>query len=91
MIRGHNRLSELNEINQIWLQVPKEQSSFVYFQLEANEGLCFYSTTHKNLQHCILHLQYHISLTDEVNQLLNYLNSKIEIKQFKNDPVADEA
>lgn len=80
----------MKELNEIWLQVPKEQSSFVYFQLEANEGLCFYSTTHKNPKFCVLHLQYHLSLTDEFDQLLKYLSRKIELKVFKSDPVTDE-
>ncbi len=32
------------------LRVPKDQAAFLYFQLEANEGLCFYSTLDKSLK-----------------------------------------
>lgn len=31
------------------IRVPKEESAFIYFQLEANEGLCFYSTLESSL------------------------------------------
>lgn len=32
------------------LRVPKDQAAFLYFQLEANEGLCFYSTLDQSLR-----------------------------------------
>lgn len=32
------------------LRVPKDQAAFLYFQLEANEGLCFYSTLDQSLK-----------------------------------------
>jgi hypothetical protein len=31
------------------LRVPKNESSFVYFILESNEGICFYSTLKESL------------------------------------------
>jgi len=31
------------------IRVPKAQSAFTYFQLEAREGLCFYSTLKESL------------------------------------------
>jgi hypothetical protein len=34
------------KILQLIIRVPKEHSSFVYFTLEAHDGMCFYSTLH---------------------------------------------
>jgi hypothetical protein len=34
----------------IVIRVSKEDSSFVYFTFESNEGLCFYSTLKSSLQ-----------------------------------------
>lgn len=31
------------------IRVPKEDAAFTYFQMEANEGLCFYSTLKTSL------------------------------------------
>lgn len=33
-----------SQVKKIIVRVSKEDSSFLYFTLEANEGLCFYST-----------------------------------------------
>ncbi len=33
-----------NQLFHMVIRMPKEESAFTYFQLESNEGLCFYST-----------------------------------------------
>ncbi|MBL6989534.1 MAG: hypothetical protein ISR65_07135 [Bacteriovoracaceae bacterium] len=37
-------MKKLNQLFSITIRVPKEESAFCYFMLEAHEGLCFYST-----------------------------------------------
>ena len=38
-----------NQLFNYTIRVPKKDSAFLYFQLEANEGLCFYSTLESSL------------------------------------------
>ena len=69
------------KILQIVIEVDKKDSSFVYFTLEANEGLCFYSTLpHKDGD---LTRKIDINLTESLkNEFLtvfNYLKSKLTI------------
>ncbi|MBL7665018.1 MAG: DUF4911 domain-containing protein [Bacteriovoracaceae bacterium] len=39
-----NTYLENKKLNYYVLEMPKEDSSFFYFTLESNEGICFYST-----------------------------------------------
>ena len=34
----------MQNVQTYYIAVPKEQAHFLYFILESNEGLCFYST-----------------------------------------------
>lgn len=57
------------------LRMPKSESSFVYFVLEANEGLCFYST----LPHTVgdptrdMVLRGDRTMYEETKRLINFL------------------
>ncbi len=69
------------------IRIPKEESAFAYFQLEANEGLAFYSTlphldgdTTRDLQ-----ITGSITTQKELEHLLSEL-----AKEFKVEILTDE-
>lgn len=72
----------MSEIFKTIIRVPKKESAYFYFQLEANEGLCFYSTIEgdKHEGHRDIIVQCHPSLKPEVEQLLNKLSAEIELQ-----------
>lgn len=70
-----------NQLITYKIRVPKKESSFVYFQLEANEGIAFYSTlkTPIGVEYCDLELSCHSSLKKELDHILNQLDKKFKI------------
>lgn len=69
----------------IIIRVPKEHSAFTYFQLEANEGLAFYSTlkhvegqTYRDID-----LKGPRELESEVRRLITYLALSYPIEFIK--------
>ncbi|MBP9673880.1 MAG: DUF4911 domain-containing protein [Bacteriovoracaceae bacterium] len=60
------------------LKVPKEESFFVYFILEAYDGICFYSTLphQEGETHRLLDLKTTELCLDDLLQLLNYFKRK---------------
>lgn len=70
------------ELNHLVIRVSKEDSAFVYFQLEANEGLCFYSTLPtKEVGQNFRDLEFFnpISLQKEFFQMLDALKKIMSI------------
>ena len=71
------------------IRVPKEQSAFVYFTLEANENLCFYST----LPHVTgdsfrdIDIKTDISLQSELKITLAALINSCKITILKNEVI----
>jgi hypothetical protein len=65
----------------IKIRVPKKESSFTYFQLEANEGIAFYSTlpAPKGVDYCDLELNCHHSVRNELRHILKKLEEKFQI------------
>lgn len=59
----------------IIVRLPKEDSAFLYFLLEANEGLCFYSTlNHETGQsYREVDIKGTIEFKDEILRILNRL------------------
>lgn len=72
----------MSEIYKRIIRVPKKESAYFYFQLEANEGLCFYSTLEGNKHegHRDIVVQCHPSLQAEVDHLINRLSLEIELQ-----------
>ncbi len=66
---------------QIIIEVDKKDSSFVYFTLEANEGLCFYSTLDHLEGDQTRKIDIHLteSLKNEFLTVFNYLKSQLDI------------
>ncbi len=61
------------------IRVPKADSAFVYFQLEANEGVCFYSTLKESLGESYRDIMVTTdpSYEDETKRILEFLQKSI--------------
>ena len=70
------------------IRVPKAHSAFTYFQLEANENLCFYSTLDESLgkPYRDLMLQGSIEFYAEVKRLLDFLSREFTIEYLEDLP-----
>jgi len=77
-----------NQTKTLHLAVDKKDSSFIYFTLESNEGLGFYSTLQhqEGAQERVIELTYHISLEREILSTLKHLKSNIDL-DIKDLPV----
>lgn len=66
----------------IKIRVPKAHSAFTYFQLEANENLCFYSTIEDSLgqPYRDIEIQGSIEFYEEVIRLLDFLAKSFPIE-----------
>lgn len=73
------------------IRVPKEESAFTYFQLEANEGLAFYSTlSHQNGDtYRDLEISGSITTLKEVENLLKNLASKFQLEILSEEIIED--
>jgi hypothetical protein len=76
-----------NQLFHLIIRVNKEDSAYFYFQLEANDGVCFYSTLEYPM-----HAQYRdIDLKGDLKLLLNLRNIIQECeKRFKIEILTDE-
>ncbi len=72
---------EQQKILRTVIELPKEESAFLYFQLEANEGLCFYSTLDNEEGELFrtIEMKTHISLRTEFQELLDSLSKVLKI------------
>lgn len=70
-----------DQIHTLKIRVPKKDSSYVYFTLEANEGLCFYSTLDHEKESPFREIEINLtnSLVNEFLTVFNFLNKNIEI------------
>jgi hypothetical protein len=71
-----------NQLFHYIIRVPKSESAFTYFQLEANEGLCFYSTLESSMGETYrdLDLKGSLDLKEEVEHLLEVLRGKYALE-----------
>lgn len=74
------------------LRLNKENTAFFYFQLEASDGLCFYST----LDHP-LHAQYRdvdlkgdILLKNEIQQIISECQKRFSIDILIDETISDK-
>ena len=61
------------------IRVPKADSAFIYFQLEANEGICFYSTLKESLGESYRDIMVTSDLSYEIEtkRILEFLKKSI--------------
>lgn len=74
------------------LRMNKEDSAFFYFQLEANDGLCFYSTLEHppHAQYRDIDLKGDIALKSEIDHLINKCSSKFSIDVLVDEIINDK-
>lgn len=74
------------------IRVPKKESAFTYFQLEASEGLAFYSTTEQSLgmPYRDIDIKGDISLESELDHLLETLAKKFSVEILVREHIADD-
>lgn len=74
-------MSEQN-IFHLVIRLPKEEAAFFYFQLEANEGLCFYSTLESSLREAFrdIDIKSGPEFASEVKRIIAKLQEKFPIE-----------
>ena len=74
------------------IRLNKEDSAFFYFQLEANDGLCFYSTLpyEPHAQYRDLDLKGDILLKKEIDHLIERCLEKFSIEILINETILDQ-
>ena len=74
------------------IRLSKEDSAFLYFQLESNEGLCFYSTLpyEPHTQYRDIDLKGDILLQEEIKHLLAESEKKFKIDILVDEVIPDQ-
>lgn len=85
----------LNHSSQLFhyiVRMNKEDSAFFYFQLEANDGLCFYSTLpyEPHTQYRDIEMRGDILLKNEVTKLLKNCEAKFKIDILLDETIPDQ-
>ncbi|MDD0853754.1 hypothetical protein HBN50_11645 [Halobacteriovorax sp. GB3] len=64
------------------IRVPKEESAFTYFQLEANENLCFYSTLESSVKEGFrdIMIKGTLEMKEEVTRIIGKLKEQYPIE-----------
>jgi hypothetical protein len=75
----------------IVIRLAKEDSAFFYFQLEANDGLCFYSTLDHppHAQYRDIDLKGDVLLKKELNHLIGECAKKFKVEIILDEVVID--
>ena len=81
-----------NQLIHTIIRVPKEESAFVYFTLEANEGLSFYSTLEESLGEGYrdIVIKTHDSLETEFDHLMEELKKEVPIEVLVREKIDDQ-
>lgn len=74
------------------VRLNKEDSAFFYFQLESNDGLCFYSTLpyEPHTQYRDIDLKGDILLQSEIKHLLDQCSQKFKIDVLIDETIPDQ-
>ena len=82
-----------NKLKHLVIRVPKPEASFTYFQFEANDGICFYSTLESSLKEPYrdIDVKTHESLSDELLRLIAHLQNKIHLEILSEQWIDDLA
>ena len=74
------------------IRLDKEDSAFFYFQLEANDGLCFYSTLkyEPHTQYRDIELKGDILLKEEIIHLIKRCSEKFKIDILVDETIPDQ-
>jgi type II secretory pathway component PulC len=80
------------ELFHLIVRMPKEHSSFLYFQLEASEGLGFYSTIdfQEGDVYRDIDIKGDLKLKNEMMTLLNSLKEKTFLEILTDERILDQ-
>jgi Domain of unknown function (DUF4911) len=80
------------ELFHLVVRMPKEHSSFLYFQLEASEGLGFYSTIdfQEGDVYRDIDIKGDLKLKNEMMTLLNSLKEKTFLEILTDERILDQ-
>ena len=64
------------------LKTSKKDSAFLYFVLESNEGLCFYSTLDESVgeDYRLIQVNYTQDFQDQIEKLISHCQKSINIE-----------
>lgn len=90
-LEGH-MLNHSSQLFHYVVRMNKEDSAFFYFQLESNEGLCFYSTLsyEPHTQYRDIDLKGDVLLKKEIGQLLVQCSTKFKIDILVDEIIPDQ-
>jgi hypothetical protein len=88
MVHNFNNSKELYYCR---VRVPKDEAYFVYFTLESNEGLSYFSTVDESLkgQYRDIDLKCSIELKESLEALLKSLQAKIRLDVIHSEVIKD--
>ena len=74
------------------IRLNKEDSAFFYFQLESNDGLCFYSTLDHppHAQYRDLDLKGDVKLKSEMKQVIETCSKKFSVEILVEEIISDK-
>ncbi|MBC7713099.1 MAG: hypothetical protein H7177_07155 [Rhizobacter sp.] len=74
------------------IRLSKEDSAFFYFQLEASDGLCFYSTLEHphHAQYRDIDLKGDVLLKKEMDHLLAECGKRFKIETLVDETILDK-
>ena len=74
------------------LRLNKEDSAFFYFQLEASDGLCFYSTIEHphHAQYRDIDLKGDVLLKQEIDHLISECSKRFKIEVLLDETILDK-
>jgi hypothetical protein len=73
------------------IRLPKDESAFLYFQLESNEGLCFYSTLDQSLKEPYRDIEIfgHQSLKEQIDHFFYSIQKSLNIEIVLDEIIDD--
>ena len=80
-----------NQLVHMVIRVAKQDSAFIYFILEASEGLFFYSTLKHSLaqKHRDVDIKGSISLIDEIKSTMNQIKNQYPLEIISHNIIDD--
>ena len=85
-------LKHSSQLFHIVIRLSKEDSAFFYFQLEANDGLCFYSTLEypPHAQYRDLEMRGDLNLKNEILNLIKQCEKNFPVQILIDETIDDK-
>ena len=82
---------ETKELYYCILRMPKDHAYFVYFTLESNEGLCFFSTLDESLkgQYRDIEVRCSIEMSGQLKALISRLQTEFRLDVLEEKTIKD--